>query len=233
MAFVDDKFGLFSNQSVSLQYAVKFKLGDGLIDVGVNLAYLSQTIGSTDSLGKVHIVESDYHQMSNDLLIPQQPVHDAAVDFGLGAFYAWKKYYVGFSVLHLFEPSFSMDENITTFISRAAYLNAGCEIPFTNVRYVFQPSMLIKTDFISYQTDFNFRVEKDDKYWLGLGWRYQDAVIFMGGLNLSNGLSVGYSYDLSTNKLISYSYGSHELMLRYNVNLVKNKLNKYKSVRIL
>jgi len=95
-------------------------------------------------------------------------------------------------------------------------------------------STLFKSDFISWQLDLSSRLEYDKKYWGGLSYRFQDAVVVFAGLNLSNGLSIGYSYDLPTSALITTTSGSHEICLSYSFMLDtgKNK-NKYKSIRIL
>lgn len=231
IAFVGDEFGIFSNESVNLQYALKFNIGESSLSIGANVGFFSQSIAG-DSIQN-HIVVSDYHDFSGDPLIPTQAVSDAALDFGLGMMFTGKKYFVGLSVLHLLQPTLELDEYVRSFIGRSAYLVGGYDIPLNNVRYVLKPSLLFKTDFISYQTDLSARVEKDEKYWIGLSWRLQDAIVFYGGLNFMNGLSVSLSYDLTTSRIIAYSAGSYELALRYSISLAKNKLNKYKSVRVL
>ena len=229
IAFVNDKFGIFSNQSVNLQYALRFKINDNFLSVGTNIGFISQTING-DS---VRIVISDYHDISGDQAIPKQSVSDMAFDAGLGLMYTGNRYYVGLSILHLFSPELQLEEYVRSFIGKTAYLTCGYDIPLNNIRYVLKPSLLVKSDFISYQTDLSARIEKDDKYWVGLSWRLQDAIVFFGGLNFMNGLTIGYSYDLATSRIIAYSFGSHEIVLRYNISLGKNKLNKYKSVRVL
>jgi len=230
IAFVIDKLGIFSSKSVNFQYALRFKINDDFLSCGLNAGFVSQVIYG-DS---VHQVVSDYHvPVGSDLAIPSQTVTSDVVDFGVGATYLSKYYYIGLSVLHLFEPILSFDDYVKSYIGRTAYFTCGYTIPLDNSRYIFKPSMLIKSDFISFQTDLSFRVEKDSKYWAGLSWRLQDAIVFFAGVNFMNGLFVGYSYDLSTTRIIAYSFGSHEILLRYNINIGKNKLNKYKSVRIL
>lgn len=229
LIFEDDKAGLFTNQSVYLQYAYKYKLGKGLLSFGINLGFVSQTFAG-DS---VHKVSSDYHEMESDPAIPTSSVNDMAFDFDLGTLYEYKDFYAGFSVFHLFEPTLNLDEYVESFVGRSAFLTAGYDLTLPNNRYGLSLSSLIKTDFVTYQYDLNAILSRDDKYMLGLGWRLQDGVIFLGGINLDSGVSIVYSFDLATTKLISYSYGSHELSVRYSFLLAKKKPKKYKSVRIL
>jgi type IX secretion system PorP/SprF family membrane protein len=229
LIFYNDKAGIFSTQSVNMQYAYKFRLGEGSLSFGGNIGFVNQTIHG-DS---VRDVASDYHNIQGDGKIPSQSVNAMAVDFSCGAWYNAKNWYAGVSMLHVFEPTFQLDDNIESFIGRVFYLTGGCEMPLINERFRFYPSFLYKTDFISFQAEIDARLEMDKKYWGGIGWRYQDAVILFLGINLSNGLSGGYAFDLPTSKFIVNSAGSHELFLRFSFKLGTKKLNKYKSVRVL
>ncbi len=99
---------------------------------------------------------------------------------------------------------------------------------------MFKPSSLVKTDFSSLQCDLTARVEYDNKYWGGLSYRFQDAVMFLAGLNVTGGLSIGYSYDLPTSQIITVSSGSHEILVMYSFEYLFSKKNsKYRSIRIL
>ena len=49
----------------------------------------------------------------------------------------------------------------------------------------------------------------------GLTYRNVDAVgVMLGWMPIQN-LSIGYSYDVTTNKLASVSRGSHEILLKF------------------
>jgi hypothetical protein len=73
-----------------------------------------------------------------------------------------------------------------------------------------------------------------DKYWGGLSYRHQDAVVILAGIELLNGLKLGYSYDITLSKLIKYSSGSHEVMIGYSFNMnFEKRTKRYKSVRYL
>lgn len=227
--FYNDKAGIFSTQSVNLQYAHCYDFYDGVLSLGLNVGFLSQTVHG-DS---VHQITSDYHDITGDLVIPTQSVSAVVPDVGLGALYQYKEYYLGFSIMHLFRPVLNLDDNLQSFVPRNMYLTGGAKYYFSNTRYVLYPSFLFKSDFVSNQYELGANIEKDEKYWIGLNWRYQDAFIFLIGMDFSQGLILGYSFDLATNAMISNTAGSHELFLRYRFNFGKKKTNKYKSVRIL
>ena len=49
----------------------------------------------------------------------------------------------------------------------------------------------------------------------GLTYRTVDAIGLMLGFMPITNMTVGYSYDITTNKLASVSRGSHEIMVKY------------------
>jgi len=112
------------------------------------------------------------------------------------------------------------------------YLTGGYNISLPNTFYALKPSTLIKTDFSSFQMEFTGLLEYNKKIQGGLSYRFQDAFVFIIGINLFSGLYAAYSYDLPTSRMI-ISGGSHEISLRYSFKPEFSKRNKYKSERIL
>lgn len=228
--FENDKAGMFSTQGVYAQYAFKYKLKKHVLSFGLNLGFMNQSI-SSDSLNMLEGLD-DYHQGS-DPVIPTGSVNAPAFDIGVGAMFRSKSYYFGVSAFHLTKPMFDLDDNVSSSVSPVMYFTGGYAYKLPNNRFVILADAMVKTDFAAYQVDVSARVEIDDLYYLGLNLRPWNAVSFLGGVSLNNGLSIGYSFDLSTTQLISRTYGSHEVYLRYSFLLGGKKNNKYKSVRIL
>ena len=228
--FLNDKAGAFKNQSASLQYAYKRKLAGGLVSVGVNLGFMS--IGFNADSVKSDI-QSEYHE-DVDPVVPTTDENGMGFDMSLGVFYSNPKYYAGVSYVHLNKPSFALGSKSTFHARGIAYLTGGFDVNLGESRLVLKPSTLIKSDFTTWQVDVSSRLEYDKKFWGGLSYRFQDAVAVLGGISLSNGLALGYSYDLPTGKLLTVSSGSHEFFLSYSFafDTSKNK-KKYKSIRIL
>jgi type IX secretion system PorP/SprF family membrane protein len=99
---------------------------------------------------------------------------------------------------------------------------------------VLVPSLYVKTDFAALQVDLNVNAIIKDKYWGGLTYRHQDAIVILAGMELLTGLKIGYSYDITISRLVSYSSGSHEVMIGYSFDLnLEKRTKRYKSVRYL
>ncbi|MCB9071780.1 MAG: PorP/SprF family type IX secretion system membrane protein [Prevotellaceae bacterium] len=227
--FVNDEFGIFSNQQFSLQYAYKLKLGEGRLSIGTTIGF-SNIVFSGDS---VHLPKSDYFNLDKDPAIPTQKVSGMGLDLGLGIYYSTKDWYAGMSVLHLPETSIQLGDVGDFFTKRLYTVSGGYNFELKNPDYKLKTSALIITDLVSWNPNVSLLLDYKDKYWGGLSGRL-DAVSFLLGMRILNGLMIGYSYDLPTTTIIAVSHGSHEICLGYEFNLAFDKKNKkYKSVRIL
>lgn len=232
-----ESIGLFSTQMLQLQYAYKKQMKSGVLSLGIQGGILQEGF---DASG-IYIPTSDYH-ISSDLSIPTGTLEGIIPDFSAGAWYQNKQWYAGFSVSHLLEsavqlktgPDDTSTDNPEMVASRTYYLTNGYNIVLPNALYSLQPSFLLKTDLTAWQLDLSGKVFYKDKYWGGLGWRYQDAIVVLAGIKLPQGLSIGYSYDISTSAVAKFSGGSHELFMSYTKKIGTATVSKrQKSVRIL
>ncbi len=230
--FLNDKSGLFSQQNAQIQFAYKKKVNSALLSVGLNVGFASVGfLGSKVNLKQINLGE--YYKYMEDNLIPKTDVVGMSMDLGVGLLYSTSLYYGGLSYLHFNKPHIVWETSELT-LPGCFYLTGGYNYNLSDPKYVLKPSALLKSDFRSFQLDLSSRLEYDNKYWGGLSYRYQDALIFMAGINISGGLSIGYSYDFPISKILKVSSGSHELFLNYSFEYLSGKRStKYKSIRIL
>jgi len=75
--------------------------------------------------------------------------------------------------------------------------------------------MLLRTEFNFMSLDINARYIMEKLGYAGLTFRSSDAISIMLGYMPIPNFTVGYAYDITTNKLSNVSRGSHEILLRY------------------
>ena len=109
----------------------------------------------------------------------------------------------------------------------------GYNIKLTDPLFELRPSFLFKSDLAGWQIDLNTNVVYDERFWGGISYRVNDAIALLMGLEMENGLRIGYSFDLVTSAIGRYGYGSHEIFIGYSLNLERSRNQKYKSVRFL
>ncbi|OIP82086.1 MAG: hypothetical protein AUK44_08590 [Porphyromonadaceae bacterium CG2_30_38_12] len=231
--FIDDKIGWFSNQTFNLQFANKFKVGAGSLSIGFDAGFVN--IGfSGDSVANQKITLGEYHTIASDNEIPTNKVSGMGFDLNMGAWYSTGKAYVGVSYMHLTQPTIKWGTNAIFNEKSMWYLTSGYSFTLSDNKYLFKPTILVKSDLAATQIDLTSLLEYDNKYWGGFTIRPFSSVAFLAGININGGLSIGYSVDISTNKLISTNFGSHEFVLAYSFEYVFSKPNsKYKSIRYL
>jgi type IX secretion system PorP/SprF family membrane protein len=166
----------------------------------------------------------------NTLLIEQQgdPVFQNNIDnrvspnFGFGAYYSRERFYAGISVPYLLENNYSEITQINggTLVAkeqRHYFFIAGTLINISD-NFAFKPTTLVKiTNAAPVQADFTASFIIMKKLMVGVMLRTGDAVGGLIGLDITDQLHFGYSFDWSYGlETAKYNNGSHELVLRYD-----------------
>lgn len=226
---MNDKLGFQNMLHLMLNYSYKLSFRFGTLGLGLRAGVVNAKIGSD-----YFIPGDDNHtDVKDDPAINQQDVSKILFDLGAGAFLTGKKYYAGVAFSHLTRPEFTLGETGSFFLAPSMSLTAGYTLALAP-SWDLQPSAFVMTDFVSSQYVVNMNVVFRQSYWGGVSYRYQEAVAFMGGLELKNGIMVGYSYDWNVSKVGKYVGGSHEVTLSYSFGMKLEKRQKiYKSVRFL
>jgi type IX secretion system PorP/SprF family membrane protein len=80
------------------------------------------------------------------------------------------------------------------------------------------PSVMVKyINPLPLQVDVNAKLQYLDFLWLGASYRVKYGFAAMVGMNISNTVQVGYSYDYSTTALNNYSHGTHEFLIGFTI----------------
>ncbi|WP_430934907.1 PorP/SprF family type IX secretion system membrane protein [Saccharicrinis sp. 156] len=229
--FINDEIGNFTNLTMNLNYALKFELDKGTLSVGLNFGLLNQSL---KALWTLDAIEGDYYNPS-DPNVPAADVSGSAFDMGIGVYYKENKYYLGASLSHLNSPEANFKEEFNFKTTGTFYLLGGYNHKIEDTSYELLPSLFYKTDGKSFQVDVNTLVRYKRRYWGGITYRFQDAIVLLAGIEMKNGVRFGYSYDITTSAIASTGYGgTHELMVGYNLDIDFDKRTKrYKSVRYL
>ncbi len=224
-----DNIGFDKDINLSASYSYIMSLGTGKLGIGINLGMLDKTLDPTWEIptGDVHT------PASGDPLIPENKESYVAFDAGLGVYYRTDKYYAGLSVTHINQPVIRYSKG-TPYVSRNYYLTAGYTLQLPNPSLELLPSVFAYSDGKVVQFCVTSLIRYNKKVWGGVSYRAGDALIGMIGLELYNGLRLGYSYDFTLSDIRKSSGGSHEFMVNYCFDLSLGKSSmKYKSIRFL
>lgn len=140
-----------------------------------------------------------------------------APDMSLGIWGYAKKYYFGVSTFQILNnkvktTTIDNPEDEGT-LSMHHWVTGGYLFKVDSV-WNLVPSIVFKYASPAPMTvDLNFKVNYDDKYWVGVSYRSQDAVLAMVGATFKGFVDVGYSYDFTTSNIKTTSSGSHEIFV--------------------
>jgi type IX secretion system PorP/SprF family membrane protein len=224
-----DNVGFNKDINLSGSYAYIMNVGQGKLGIGLMLGMLDVALSPNWQIpsGESHT------PASGDPLIPENKESYIAFDASVGAYYKTDKYYAGLSITHINEPSIKYTKG-GSYVSRNYYLTAGYTIQLPSPSFELLPSLFVFSDGKVTQATINALVRYNKKVWGGVSYRAGDAVCGMIGVELYNGLRIGYAYDFPLSDIRKTTIGSQEFMVNYCFDLGLGKSpTRYKSIRFL
>ncbi len=228
VSLMNDNLAFNNDFLFSASYAFRMDVGQGSLGIGANVGLANQAL--TPDWNGADIITPD-----TDDAIPKNGGSVFGFDMGLGVFYNTEKLYVGLSTTHLNQTSFTYPEEIAeTKLIRHYYLMAGYNIQLANPMFEIMPSLMIQSDLRSNLIYLNTNLRYNKRFWGGVSYSVGGALTALFGIELMNGIKLGYSYDFELSPLLKYNSGSHEVTVRYCFDLSVDKSpQKYKSIRFL
>ena len=181
-----------------------------------------------------NLLNVDFNRLSqydqNDYAFQTNIDNKFSPNIGVGFYLHSDNSYVGLSAPYLLETKHFDRYAGTSANSHVAkekinlYLIAGYVFDLSyNVK--FKPSLLTKyVQGAPLQVDLSTNFMFNDKFVMGVAYRWSAAVSAMVGFQASDSWFIGYGYDLETTRLSNYNSGSHEIFLRYEL------FNKYTKI---
>ena len=217
-----DRFAVMKMVNVQLSYSKHVKIGEGLLGLGV------QGIFNNLSSGRHRFIDP------NDPSVPLEG-SDSKFDVGAGVWYESPTLYAGLSANNLLRSNYlfrsEAGNKTARFIAENhSYLTVGYNIEASS-SIVVTPTALVKMvmpgnfgdngkfTFKNNSYEANVRATFNDKFWGGLGYRYQESFTGMAGLAVAkdNALRIGYAFDFVAFNQDARALSSHEIMLSYRL----------------
>ncbi|AQG77955.1 type IX secretion system membrane protein PorP/SprF [Spirosoma montaniterrae] len=208
---MNDVFGPSINQSVQLSYAYRLTLKSGVLAFGVQAGMFNRGY----DFGQFRPGEP------GDPTIPTGRINQFRPDLGAGVYYNTTDYWIGISSMHLNGATYNyIADRSTEGANGKTYLTAGYRLGLT-YDIDIQPSLLLaysaREGIRGSTATANLLATYANRIWAGAGYRFGDAIMITGGINLmrNNALRVGYALDLVAGGASTKSATSHEFLLAY------------------
>ena len=210
----DEKNVFDQKIEASLCYAYRLKVSNGKLAFGIsagisNINYNWFNIELKDKADKYANL-----QKTNVLL----PRVDAGILFNN------QKSYLSISGTHLFDfssknidPSY-YNSNLSTHLyfiySRAIKLNDNFTLnPALNMKWAKADNLAL---------DLNMYAKIKELFWVGVGYRTNNTLIFLAQIMINKKYKIGYSYDYFMNTKTLGQYPTHEIILGFDLNMFKS-----------
>ena len=199
---VSDKSSLSTDFSYTVQTSDNFKLSFGLKGT-VSLFNLDTSRLNPSDLDDPHL------QNLNNVISP---------NIGAGVYWHSDKAYIGLSAPDFIVTNYYDNNEVAIFKNKINYYLIGGYVfnlsAYNNIK--FKPAILTKiTQGAPLQVDASANFMFNNKFMVGIAYRWDAAFSTMAGFQLTDGMYIGYGYDLESSKLNNYSNGSHEVFLRF------------------
>ncbi|MCB0452470.1 MAG: type IX secretion system membrane protein PorP/SprF [Aequorivita sp.] len=199
---IDYSYSINTSETAKLSFGLK--AGFDILDV---------------DFSKLNIYDpNDPYFQSNNIDNKLQP------QIGAGIYYNTEKFYAGLSVPNFLTTKHFDTGSIenTTIETTAAermhyYLIAGYVFNLSD-NLKFKPATLFKMVSGSpLQADVSANFLIYDKFTLGAAYRWSAAMSGLVGFQATDQIFIGFAYDYQTTEIETYSDGSYELMLRFEL----------------
>ncbi|WGH76589.1 type IX secretion system membrane protein PorP/SprF [Tenacibaculum tangerinum] len=158
-----------------------------------------------------HIITTDWSKgqfqtLSNPLF--QENVNLSSFVIGAGLYLSNDNWYLGVSIPNFLTTKHYDDFQESLATERLHYFLIGGYVFNLSSTVKFKPAFLVKaTSGSPVIADVSANALFNDKFTLGLAWRWNDSFAGLAGFQINKNLYIGYGYDLTTTNLNNYNTG--------------------------
>jgi type IX secretion system PorP/SprF family membrane protein len=208
LSFVNDRIGPTVENTISADLSYTIKTSESY--------KLSFGIKGTANLFNLDVNKLKIQNQGDPLL--QNLNNNFSPNVGAGVYFHSDKSYLGLSIPNFFQTKRYDDNDIAVYKERMNLYLIGGYVFDLSSDLKFKPAFLGKVvEGAPLQLDLSGNFLINEKFVLGAAWRWSAAVSAMAGFQVSDGLYIGYGYDMETTKLANYNSGSHEIFLRFEL----------------
>lgn len=223
---VSDQLGPTTQTYIDLAYSFQVKISDD--------TKLSFGVDAGGSLLDVDYTKGDFENPNEPLINNADTFNKFYPTVGAGVFMYQEKWYVGVSVPNFLTSGIYADEVANIVEDKMQFNLIGGYVFDFSEGLKFKPAFLmnyLNGSPLNLNLSTNFLI--NDIVTLGASYRLDNALSGLAGLQVSNSLFLGYSYDYNTNGLGEYGQGSHEVILKFYLGRGSSKVKKENNNRDL
>lgn len=209
VSFVNDKIGPTDTNLISTDFSYTLTVTDSYkLGLGIK--------------GSLQLFNVDFTKLNiydpNDPRFQTNIRNQITPNVGAGAYLYSESTYFGLSVPNILETEHYEHNEISVAKERFHVYAMGGHVFDLAYNWKLKPAALAKiVEGAPLQFDITANVLYNDKFTMGLAYRWDAAVSVLAGFQVSNSFFIGYTYDTETTQLADYNSGSHEIFMRFEL----------------
>jgi type IX secretion system PorP/SprF family membrane protein len=205
---LNDRTGALSMQDIQLSGAYRMNISDGnALAIGVRAGILRKAL--------------DYNKLrpndDDDPLLQTGMASEMHPNVSVGVHYNSDAFYVGLSAVNLLKSKYQFNSPTAINTTQSTYhLQAGINIE-AGYSLQIRPIINLQTNLTEFSYEGGAMATYSDRYWAGVTYRKQDALIAMGGIGITadQSLRLSGAIDLVRFGTTAKEPISYEILLAY------------------
>jgi type IX secretion system PorP/SprF family membrane protein len=158
------------------------------------------------------------HYNPSDVSFSNNITNQFSPNIGAGLFYYNENSYLGLAIPMLLQTKIYDEFAYSDANRRQHFYLMGGKVYDLSYNVKFKPAFVAKmVAGAPLQVDLTGNFLINDKFTVGLAYRWNAAISALVGFKLSDRLAIGYGYDRETTRLANFNSGSHELFLQFDL----------------
>ncbi|UII75985.1 type IX secretion system membrane protein PorP/SprF [Flagellimonas sp. HMM57] len=217
LSIVHDRIGPSSESNITADYAYRIDVSrEGRLSFGLKAG--------------VDVLNVDYSALTifdqNDPFFQNNIDNRLQPQVGVGLYFNTDRFYMGASIPNFlraehFDEGTLEGDNVDSdsiALERLHYFLIAGYVFDLNQNLKFKPATLFKAVGGSpLQWDFSANFLFNEKFTLGASYRWSASLSALAGFQITDSLFLGMAYDYQTTEIESYSDGSYEVFLRFDI----------------
>lgn len=221
----NDNIGAHRTTQAVLTYSFQREFGrNTILSIGVSGGYMQYALDGA----MLRAPEGTYEQsgvfLHNDPLLPEGKVSTGTAILEAGIYLLWKDWGLSLATQPVFAPVLKAGDAGSFSLQPTRHYMAALSYQFElGQNLTIKPGVLLKSDITETQTEISTIIRWRENIFAGASFRGmsatdRDAFVILGGLRLNERTTLAYSFDIPLSALEVANRGSHELLLRYELN---------------
>lgn len=211
---LSDKIGPLTQMGVYFDYSYKLKMNDDY----------KLSLGLKGGFSSYRAALAELETIQPDPIYVRDIYKNFLPNFGIGGFLFSDETYIGISIPRLIENEIGRGEYSSEYVGREKmhlYITGGKVFMVSEDIKIKGHTLLKIIRNTPFSADITAMAGMKEKLWFGAMFRFGNSWGLLSQIKVTDKIMIGYSYDANFSGLNAFNSGTHEIMVRYSLNLFK------------